>query len=184
MRITTSSPRPFSSLVSRERIVPIPLESRREGEGGYFLFVSVVIRSSTFSSNPMIRKLMQLERLHGKSFARALRKEMTPAETLLWNALRGRKFQRLKFRRQVPIGKYVVDFLSMAHHLIVEVDGPIHEAQQEHDENRDAALREQGYRILRFSIEEVTYHLPAVLQRIEQTIFPSTKKHSGNGALL
>ncbi|MDD5751020.1 MAG: endonuclease domain-containing protein [Candidatus Peribacteraceae bacterium] len=120
----------------------------------------------------MIRKLLQLERLHGKSFARALRKEMTLTETLLWNALRGRKFQRLKFRRQVPIGKYVVDFLSMAHHLVVEVDGPIHEAQQEHDENRDAALRELGYRILRFSNAEVANHLPAVLQSIERAIFP------------
>jgi very-short-patch-repair endonuclease len=85
------------------------------------------------------------------SFARSLRRDMTVAEEILWRSLRGSRFGGLKFRRQVPIGKYVVDFLCVEHRFIVELDGAPHEKkeQQGHDALRDAWLRERGYRILR-----------------------------------
>ena len=76
---------------------------------------------------------------------------MTHAETLLWNALRRNGLSGFHFRRQVPIGRYVVDFLCATERLVVELDGAPHEseAQQAHDRARDGWLRSQGYTILR-----------------------------------
>jgi len=70
------------------------------------------------------------------------------AEEVLWRSLHGSKFQGLKFRHQVPIGKYVVDFLCIERRFIVEPDGPPHE-KLEHDAVRDAWLREHGYKVFR-----------------------------------
>ena len=91
------------------------------------------------------------------AFARSLRRQMTTAEEILWRALRGRKFDDFKFRRQVPIGRFVVDFLCVEHRFIVELDGAPHETleQQDHDALRDAYLRERGYRILRLKNDVV-----------------------------
>ena len=77
---------------------------------------------------------------------------MTAAEALLWRELRGSRLGGLKFRRQVPIGRYVVDFLCVDRALIVELDGPPHDdpGQRAHDEARDRWLRGEGYRVLRF----------------------------------
>ncbi|HXY58895.1 MAG TPA: DUF559 domain-containing protein [Methylocystis sp.] len=87
------------------------------------------------------------------AFARRLRREMTVAEEMLWKALRGRGFGAFKFRRQVPIGRYVVDFLCVDCRFIVELDGPPHETleRQERDAMRDEYLCDRGYRILRLS---------------------------------
>ena len=91
------------------------------------------------------------------AFARSLRRRMTTAEEILWRALRGKKFSSLKFRRQVPIGRFVVDFLCVERRFIVGLDGAPHEAreQQDHDALRDAYLRERGYRILRLKNDVV-----------------------------
>ena len=112
-------------------------------------------------------------RMGRKAFARLMRKNMTPSEQRLWEALRNRKFRRFKFRRQVPIGSYTVDFLSNGNRLIVELDGPIHERldRREYDNNRDECLRELGYRTLRFKNEEILEHLPSVLHRIDTALF-------------
>ena len=77
---------------------------------------------------------------------------MTSAEAILWRSLRGSAFMGMKFRRQVPIGKYVVDFLCVEHRLILELDGAPHDdpRQKQYDARRDAELTEQGYRVLRF----------------------------------
>ncbi len=76
---------------------------------------------------------------------------MTNAETILWRALRGSRFNGHKFRRQVPVGRYVADFLCVESRLIVELDGAPHERpeQQIHDDQRTAWLRAQGYQVLR-----------------------------------
>ena len=76
---------------------------------------------------------------------------MTIAETILWRTLRGSGFESRKFRRQVPIGKYIADFLNVETKLIVELDGAPHDAleQQIHDARRTIWLRSQGYRVLR-----------------------------------
>jgi very-short-patch-repair endonuclease len=75
-------------------------------------------------------------------------------ERALWTLLRSRRLEGLKFRRQVPIGRYVVDFLCLRHRLIVETDGPHHEDSL-HDQERDAWLRGQGFRVLRFVNKDI-----------------------------
>ncbi len=87
------------------------------------------------------------------SRARGLRRTQTRAETTLWHVLRARRHAGFKFRRQVPIGPYVTDFLCYATRIVIELDGAPHAdaAQRAHDARRDAWLRAQGFRVLRFS---------------------------------
>ena len=92
-----------------------------------------------------------------------MRRTAPASERALWAALRNRKLSGLKFRRQVPIGPYVVDFLCLRHRLIVEADGPFHDPQN--DERRDGWLRARGFRVLRFSNREIA-GLDMVLGRI------------------
>ncbi len=83
--------------------------------------------------------------------ARALRRQLTPAEALLWTRLRGRRFLDWKFVRQAPIGPYIADFLCRSALVVVEVDGATHstEAEVAHDARRTAFLVGQGYRVVR-----------------------------------
>jgi very-short-patch-repair endonuclease len=92
-----------------------------------------------------------------REWIRRLRVEGTEAEVALWQLLRNRKLIGCKFRRQVPIGRYVADFYCHERKLIVELDGGVHSDpdQQAHDQNRDAFLLSLGLRILRLSNEEV-----------------------------
>ncbi len=88
-------------------------------------------------------------------FARRLRREQTALEARLWHEVRGKRLEGWKFRRQVPIGPYVVDFVCLEARLIVEVDGPLHllPENRRRDAGRDAVLLERGFRILRFDAE-------------------------------
>ena len=99
------------------------------------------------------------------SRARALRANMTEPERQLWQLLRDRRLQNVKFRRQVPIGCYIVDFLCIEHRLIVEADGSQH-ADSLHDQTRDAWLVSEGYRVLRFWNREVLRERQSVLDTI------------------
>jgi very-short-patch-repair endonuclease len=81
--------------------------------------------------------------------AKAMRREPTDAEKALWRILRDRRLSMLKFRRQVPIDHYIVDFICFEHRLIVEADGSQH-AENSRDGGRDAFLAGQGFLILRF----------------------------------
>jgi very-short-patch-repair endonuclease len=109
-------------------------------------------------------------------FAKRLRKDMTEAEGKLWSALRGRRFENFKFRRQVPIEKYIADFVCHDCKLIVEVDGQQHEGS-EHDEVRDAYLKSVGYRVLRFWNPDVYVALDgtllAILDALNDTPHPA-----------
>jgi very-short-patch-repair endonuclease len=98
--------------------------------------------------------------------ARQLRQAMTPAEQRLWQALRSQKLSGLKFRRQHPIGQFVLDFFCPACALAVELDGSVHDRQQEQDAARTKHLTAYGYRVLRFRNTEVLTDLPKVLQQI------------------
>ena len=82
-------------------------------------------------------------------FAKKLRREMTDVEKKLWSALRDRRFEKYKFRRQVPIGNYIVDFVCQERKVIVELDGSQHEGSQ-YDVRRDEWLKSVGYHVLRF----------------------------------
>jgi very-short-patch-repair endonuclease len=86
--------------------------------------------------------------------ARALRQSLTDAERKLWYALRDRRMQSVKFRRQAPVGPYIVDFLCVQHKLVVEADGSQH-GESIRDSARDAWFVRNGYRILRFWNHEI-----------------------------
>jgi very-short-patch-repair endonuclease len=100
-----------------------------------------------------------------KRRARAMRAEPTDAERRLWRALRNRRMQALKFRRQAPVGPYIVDFLCVAHRLIVEADGSQH-VESQRDAARDAWLEQQGYAVLRFSNRDILTARESVLATI------------------
>jgi very-short-patch-repair endonuclease len=95
-------------------------------------------------------------------FARALRLNATDAERKLWFILRQPPFRAAKFRRQVPVGRYVADFLSYSHRLIVEVDGGQH-ADSASDTRRDAWIRAQGFRVVRFWNADVLRNIDGVM---------------------
>jgi very-short-patch-repair endonuclease len=98
--------------------------------------------------------------------AKKLRREMTPAETILWKHVKGNRLNGLHFRRQQIVHGYFADFYCHQHELIVEVDGGIHALQKEYDAAREEYLREQGFRIIRFTNEEVDKDLKGVLRKI------------------
>lgn len=98
--------------------------------------------------------------------AKALRAEQTDAEQRLWYHLRANRLNGLKFKRQKPLGPYIVDFVCMEHALIVEADGGQHEENQAYDQRRDNWLREQGFRVLRFWNNEILGETEAVLESI------------------
>lgn len=100
--------------------------------------------------------------------ARRLRRELTPAESILWEALRGRQLDGLKFRCQHPVGKFILDFYCPSVKLVIEVDGGIHDQQQEYDQARTEKLEAFGYRVLRFTNDQVMKDLSAVLETISK----------------
>ena len=105
-----------------------------------------------------------------KQFGQQMRKEPTKAENQLWQALRNRQLANLKFRRQHAIEHFLVDFICLESSLIVEVDGEVHldADQAEYDKGRTHELESQGYRLIRFSNNEVETQLPKVLKSIQQ----------------
>ena len=98
--------------------------------------------------------------------ARGLRREEMPPEELLWLALRNGQIGGLKFRRQHPIGAYVVDFYCHSAKLVVEIDGMSHENKAEEDAARAKVLDAQALRILRVTNEDVMHDLDAVTREI------------------
>jgi very-short-patch-repair endonuclease len=98
--------------------------------------------------------------------SKELRREMTPAEKILWKELKANKLDGHHFRRQQIIDKFLVDFYCHQQELIVEVDGGIHDLQKEYDAEREAYLIARGFRILRFRNEEVEKDLKGVLKKI------------------
>jgi very-short-patch-repair endonuclease len=105
--------------------------------------------------------------------ARALRRDMTPAERRLWALLRRRQ-TGVKFRRQEPVGQWIADFLSHSARLIVEVDGETHATPEGlmRDTARTASLRSRGFRVLRFSNAEVFANPEGVWEAIVAALPP------------
>jgi very-short-patch-repair endonuclease len=97
--------------------------------------------------------------------AKKLRSNMTDAERRLWYRLRAHRFDGHKFKRQVPIGPYVVDFACLGRKLVIEVDGGQH-ADNLNDEVRDRYLRAEGFRVLRFWNNDVLRNTDGVLEAI------------------
>jgi very-short-patch-repair endonuclease len=114
--------------------------------------------------------------------AKELRKHMTDAEQLLWHHLRRKQIHGLRFRRQHPIGPYVVDFVCLPARLIVELNGGQHVENIAYDARRDNWLRAQGYKILRFWNNQVFQETEAVLTQIHNEAgFPPSPPGRGPG---
>ena len=103
-----------------------------------------------------------------RAAAKKLRANTTPHERMLWRALKELPIEGTHFRRQAPIGRYVVDFFCPAKRLIIELDGGHHneDATAKLDSERQAWLEQEGYRVIRFWNSDVTADLNAVLERI------------------
>ncbi|NWH09266.1 MAG: endonuclease domain-containing protein [Alphaproteobacteria bacterium] len=104
--------------------------------------------------------------------ARFMRKNPTPFERLVWWKLKEFRARGFHFRRQVPLGPYIVDFLCFRNRLIVEIDGDQHgmATQQVHDAARTRWLERKGFRVLRFSNREVEEDLVAVAEHIFEVL--------------
>jgi adenine-specific DNA-methyltransferase len=98
--------------------------------------------------------------------AKRMRHVPTDAESILWRQLRAGRLADYKFKRQKPIGNFIVDFVCFAQKLIVEVDGGQHADMQERDEARTAWLQAQGFRVLHFWNHDVLQRRELVLEEI------------------
>jgi type I restriction enzyme R subunit len=101
-----------------------------------------------------------------RTSVRDFRRQQTPAERALWELVRDRRLEGLKFRRQFPIPPFIADFCCFDLRLIVELDGGVHETRSGHDTNRDFYIRSLGYTILRFPNSEVFSAPATILDRI------------------
>jgi very-short-patch-repair endonuclease len=98
--------------------------------------------------------------------AKHLRKTSTDAENYLWHHIRGRRLGKYKFKRQRPIGNYIVDFICLWKKLIIELDGGQHADMLDYDQKRTAFLEEKGYRVIRFWNTDVLIGIESVLDVI------------------
>jgi very-short-patch-repair endonuclease len=117
-------------------------------------------------------------------FAKVLRRSMTDAERLIWMHLRAARFGEWKFRRQVPLGPYIVDFVCFKARLIVEIDGGQHVERAHYDDARTAWLASQGLRVIWFWNDDVLIRTDDVLAAIWEALAPSPPplSHEGRGA--
>lgn len=103
-----------------------------------------------------------------------MRREMTPAERFLWSALRLNQLDGLGFRRQHPLGPYILDFCCPSIRLVIELDGDSHHGREEDDLAKTTHLESYGYRVIRFQNQEVLTNLPGVLSRIREAAHERT----------
>jgi very-short-patch-repair endonuclease len=118
--------------------------------------------------------------------AKQLRRNSTDAERNLWSHIRNRQLEGWKFRRQLPVGKYIVDFACPELRLIIEIDGGQHDEQIHYDLGRTRFLQSKGYRVFRFWNNEVLGNIEGVLEALtlalsqrERELTPSP--HGGEG---
>jgi very-short-patch-repair endonuclease len=115
------------------------------------------------------------------NLSRTLRQRQTHAERFLWAKLRNRQLKGVKFRRQQPLGPYIVDFISFEKKIIVEVDGgqhntpspypsPVEGEGKTRDRERDAWLKERGYLVLRFWNNDLLANMDGVLEKIVENL--------------
>jgi very-short-patch-repair endonuclease len=111
------------------------------------------------TANPYIYHIMKDKR-------KVMRDNMTNAESFLWEYIRSKKLG-VKFRRQHVIGNYIPDFVALTSKLIIEVDGEIHKYQIEEDEHRTYELNEKGFKVIRFTNNEIFKDINLVLEKIK-----------------
>lgn len=113
-----------------------------------------------------------------RSTVQQLRREATPAEEKLWQILRDRQLCGYKFRRQHAINRFVADFYCARARLILEIDGPVHAFQMEQDVERQSILEEMGFRVIRFTNDQVLAHPDQVLAQILEHLGQTTSSVS------
>ncbi|MEW8222682.1 MAG: endonuclease domain-containing protein [Candidatus Thiodiazotropha taylori] len=118
--------------------------------------------------------------MNKRIFAKRLRQNMTEAERVLWKQLRAHRMSEQKFRRQQPIGPYIVDFVNFGANLIIECDGGQHN-QSASDRKRDAWLNQQGFKVLRFWNHDILNNTESVLTEILSLLPPSPPAGEGSG---
>jgi very-short-patch-repair endonuclease len=111
--------------------------------------------------------------------ARRLRRDMTEAEKAMWRLLRSRQLAGYKFRRQEPVGRYIVDFVCFSHKLVVEVDGGQHADATAYDQRRTRFFLDEGFQILRLWNNEVLENRDGVCARIAEVLSRSTPHPPG-----
>ncbi|WP_414575883.1 endonuclease domain-containing protein [Anabaena sp. CCY 9402-a] len=122
-------------------------------------------------NNIVVGQIINLEKMQR---AKEFRRQMTPAEKILWQHLCGNRLHGLHFRRQQIIDGFIADFYCHAARLVIEVDGKIHEQQAEYDAERDKVLSARGLRLLRIKNEEVVQEIDRVLMLIYQVCCEET----------
>ena len=116
--------------------------------------------------------------------AKNLRKKLTDTERLLWTRLRAKQLEGLKFRRQEPIGEYIVDFVCYEKGIVIEADGGQHSFEKEKDATRDKWLKKEGFKVLRFWNNEILTNIEGVLEVIRKECLCSpspSPSHQGRG---
>lgn len=103
-------------------------------------------------------------------FARHLRQNETKAESIFWAEVRGRQFKGLKFKRQVPINKYFADFVCEEKKIIIEIDDRSHDERLDKDAERTKVLEKYGYRVIRFTNEEVYENLDGCFEFLDKEL--------------
>jgi very-short-patch-repair endonuclease len=130
-----------------------------------------------------VRNIVRGQEVSAKQLegAKELRREMTPAEKILWKKVKANRLNGLHFRRQQIVHGYFADFYCHQHELIVEVDGGIHELQKKYDAEREEYLNGLGFRIIRFTNNDIMKNLNGVLQKIVESIKGPNPNPSLNG---
>jgi very-short-patch-repair endonuclease len=120
-------------------------------------------------------------RIRTRATARELRQRRTDTEQMLLEVVRRRQIRGLQFRQQHPIGPYVVDFVCYSARLVVEIDGAVHEEQQEYDAERDDYLQQMGYTVLRCSVDRILNDIDGVLSEIKTACVSPPLPRAGEG---
>ena len=154
----------FGASSASKRQVGLPLPLAGEGWGGGVSAREVVMAEEKKPTWKVPSKL--------RSNARALRKNATDAERLLWSELRDHRLNGASFRRQVPIGNYIADFLCHAAKLVIELDGGQHfsDGQEQADARRSAIIEAKGFRVLRFNNHDLMTNRAGVLETIAAAV--------------
>ena len=121
-----------------------------------------------------------------KKYAKEMRHSPTKAEQIIWNNLSGKKLKNFKFRRQHIIGSYIADFICLRENLIIEIDGLIHQLPENitNDEQRTKWLNNEGFRVIRFTNNEVIFNIDKVLNRISAILLAPPSGAGGAGKVL
>jgi len=117
------------------------------------------------------------------NIARMLRRRSTNVEKILWQKLKGRQLEGYKFRRQQPVGPYIVDFVNFEKRIVIELDGGQHAIRKDSDKKRDAWLKAEGFEVLRFWNNDLFENLEGILEVIRKTLLSPSPgpSHQGRG---